>query len=327
MAGSGQTGKTHDATLEDWLEERGKELDETYGLAALGIEPDTHCPTGLRRLDDAGLLELGVATIVLGHEGDGKSALGLQFLEGCARGGYHAIGFWPEDPRRFVSDRVYSPLVGESAARLRRARVDDIQGIPARLRNARQSASEWTKRIGVDDRRLTWKQSLAELERRWTDKHRLVVFDYAQVFGDTGSDEKITQNISDFVWNANEFAKQKNAAVVILSQVRKEVKARGRAMFDQWRYRNEGKAPTAEAVEGYRPLSGDGYYAPGALGQKARSVLSWFRPNQWLREHGADVPDNVAEALIVKNNYAESKINIRLRWHGPTTRISDPRDA
>ena len=153
-----------------------------------------------------------------------------------------------------------------------------------------------------------------------------MVFDYAQVFGDTGSDDKITQNISDFVWGANEFAKKRNAAVVILSQVRKEVKARGRAMFDQWRYRNEGKAPTADAVEGYRPLSGDGHYAPGALGQKARSALSWFRPNLWLREHGADVPDNVAEALIIKNNYGESKINIRLRWHGPTTRISDPRE-
>ena len=73
MAGSGQTGTRNDETLNDWLNQRGKELDETYGLAALGIEPDTHCPTGIKRLDDAGLLELGVATIVLGHEGDGKA--------------------------------------------------------------------------------------------------------------------------------------------------------------------------------------------------------------------------------------------------------------
>jgi replicative DNA helicase len=317
-----------DETLADWLEERGKELETTYGLKALGIEPDTHCPTGLRRLDDAGLLELGVATIVLGHEGDGKSSLGLQFLEGCARGGYHAIGFWPEDPKRFVSDRVFSPLVGESAARLRRCRVDDVSGIPARLRQARTESANWTSRIGVCDRRLTSKQAIAELKRRWTPNHRLVVFDYAQVFGDhAGSESSITQNISEFVWDANEFAKDHNAAVVILSQVRREVKERGRKLFDDWKFRNQNKPPTAEAVEGYRPLSGDGHYAPSALGQKARSALSWFRPHLWLREHGADVKDDVCEAMIIKNNYGETKVTVRLKWNGPLTRISDPRDT
>lgn len=222
-----------------------------------------------------------------------------------------------------MADRVYASALGESAARIRRGRLDDVSRVSARLSAARGSCGDWASRIGVDDQRLGPKQAITELKRRWTPQHRLVVFDYAQVFGDTGNDESITQKISDFVWDANEFAKAHNAAVVILSQVRKEVKARGRQLFDQWRYRNQDREPTTEAVEGYRPLSGDGYYAPGALGQKARAVLSWFRPGLWLREHGADVRDDSAECMIVKNNYGESKMTIRLHWHGPTTRITD----
>lgn len=315
-----------DETLADWLEERGKELDETYGLAAFGVEPVTHCPTGIRRLDDAGLLELGVATIVLGHEGDGKSALGLQFLEGCARGGFDALGFWPEDPRRFVADRVYAPIIGESATKLRRARVDDPGSIPERLKVARRNNEDWTKRIGVCDRRLTPESAIAELRRRWTKVTRLAVFDYAQVFGDEG-DDGFSSELSGFIWNTNEFAKDVNGAVVILSQVRGKVKERGRKLFDDWKWNHKTEQPTASAVEGYRPLSGDAAWAPGAMGQKARSILSWFRPNSWLREHGASVPDNVAEALVIKNNYGESKQLVRLSWDGPTTRISDPKEV
>lgn len=319
-----------EATLETWLEERRQELEETYGLAALGIEPDTHCPTGLRRLDDAGLLELGVATIVLGHEGDGKSALGLQFLEGCARSGFRAVGFWPEDPRRFISDRVYAPIVGESATRIRRARVDNVAGFPARIRAAQQEAREWASRIDVCDRRLSGTAAIAELKRRWVKgQHRLAVFDYGQVFGDNGDgdeEKSVERRLNKFVWDANEFAKDYNAAVVILSQVGKPVKERGRRLYDLWKQQNPGKVPTVQAVEGYRPLSGDGQWAPSAFGQKARAVISWFRPHLWLMEHGVDVQDDVCEALVIKNNYGESKRLVRLRWHGPTTRISDPKD-
>lgn len=325
MAGPGQ--RSNEETLSDWLEAREQELRQTYGEAALGIEPSTHCPTGLRRLDEAGLLELGVATIVLGHEGDGKSALGLQFLEGCARSGFDALGFWPEDPRRFVADRVYAPLINESATKLRRVRVDDPGTIPQRLLTARREAEPWTSRIGVCDKRLDGDQALAELRRRWTKNTRLGVFDYAQVFGEE-SDDKFSAGLGNFIWKTNEFAKEVNGALVILSQVNSRVKARGRKLFDEWAWgrKDEGhREPTASSVEGYRPLSGDGAWAPGALGQKARAVLSWFRPHAWMREHGANVLDDVAECLVIKNNYGESKQLVRLRWHGPTTRITDPK--
>lgn len=327
LPGSGQNSKGEaDETLEDWVQARGQELEEAYGLVSLGITPTTHCPTGLKRLDDAGLLELGVATIVLGHEGDGKSALGLQFLEGCSRAGFGALGFWPEDPRRFVADRVFSPVLGESASRIRRGRIDDPATVPARLRAAKTEVGPWAKRIGVTDKRMTSSEIISTMKRRWTTNHRLAVIDYAQVLSAEQDEKSVERVITRLVWDSNEFAKEHSAAVVILSQVRRERKLEGQMRFNEWLKRNWGKPPTADAVEGYRPMSGDGQWAPNSLGQKARSVLSWFRPNSWLREHGASIEDNVAEAMLLKNNYGIAKEVIRLRWHGPTTRISDPKD-
>ena len=322
---AGAEAKSEDENLYDWLEQRGEEHEQTYGLLAMGVEPVTHCPTGLRKLDDVGLLELGVATIVLGHEGDGKSALGLQFLEGCATSGFRCLAYYPEDPRRFIADRVYAPLLGESATNLRRGRVDEPESIPGRLVRARAKA-DWAKLVGVSDKRFTSKALLEDLKRRWTDDTRLGVIDYAQVLSAEDDEKSVERVINRFVWDANEFAKDVNGSIVILSQVGTHVKRRGREWFDNWVFRNQGKPPTREAVEGYRPTSGDAQWAPSALGHKARAVLSWFRPNQWLRELGANVEDNVAEALVLKNNYGASKDTAILRWHGPTTRITDPKD-
>lgn len=292
----------------------------------MGVAPVTHCPTGLRRLDDAGLLELGVCTVVLGHEGDGKSALGLTLVEGAARAGFDAAGYWPEDPRRFIADRELARLTGTSASSLRRLKADTTG---AALRAAAAGAREWAERVRVNDRRLTSKELIADVVAGWTPNTRLVLVDYAQVLGAEqgagGGYENLERVLTRVVWDLNELAKDRNAAVVLMSQVRTEVKERGRRLFDSWSYRNQGKTPNAQAVEGYRPLAGDGQWAPSALGQKARSVLSWFRPNYWLNMHGADVTDDVAECLIVKNNYGVAGKTVRLGWDGPQTRVFDPK--
>lgn len=320
--GDATSKRTTGDTLASWLTEREQELARDYTLVCEGKPPVTHCPTGFQRLDDAGLLELDVATIVLGHEGDGKSALGLQLLEGCAKSGARCAGFWPEDPRRFVADRVFSPLIGESASRLRRGKIDDPSTVPKRLGLAAAAAKEWAVRIDVCDRRLSSAELLSEARRVYTPEHRLFIFDYAQVLtAEQGEGANLV--IARFVWEANQFAKEKRVSVVIMSQVSKEVKTRGRRMFDEWRRANPGEAPTRAAVEGYRPLSGDGQWSPTALGQQARAVVSWFRPHQWLREHGASVRDDIAEAMVLKNNYGATKQVVTLGWDGPMTRISD----
>lgn len=312
-------------TLADWIDERSSELGRQYTAVAEGEVPVVHCPTGLRRLDDAGLLELGVCHVCLGHEGDGKSALGLQFLEGCAKAGYGALGFWPEDPRRFVADRVLSAVTGETAHKLRRLKLDDPEHVPERLRAAAKQAGNWAQRVQVDDRRLESKQIVEAIRSRWGADTRLAVVDYAQVLGGEADERSVERVITGLVWDLNEAAKELGGSIVLLSQVRTLVKERGRRIFDDWKRKHEGQAPTEEAVEGYRPLAGDGQWAPNALGQKARAVLSWFRPRLWLKMHGANVQDDIAELLILKSNYGPSMDTLRLKWHGPTTRITDPK--
>lgn len=312
---------TSTRTLANWLADRAAELDTQYALAALGDPPVTHCPTGLARLDNAGLLELGVCTVVLGHEGDGKSALGLQFVRGAASAGYDVQAYWPEDPRRFVADRVLAQDIGESAQSLRRLRVKDAG---ARV-GAAVAEAGWAERVTVDDRRLDSMGLVEAIRERWTAGTRLVLVDYAQVMGGEADEKSVERVITRLVWNLNELAKERNAAVVLLSQVRTDVKERGRRLFDSWQYRNQGKRPTEQAVEGYRPMAGDGQWAPAALGQKARAVLSWFRPRFWLKQHGVSVDDDLAEALIIKSNYGPAAEAMRLTWHGPTTRITDPK--
>lgn len=158
-----------------------------------------------------------------------------------------------------------------------------------------------------------------------TPETRLVLVDYAQVLGGENDERSVERVITRVVWELNELAKDTGTAVVLLSQVRTEVKERGRRLFDSWRYRNPNGRPTEEAVEGYRPLAGDGQWAPSALGQKARAVLSWFRPRAWLRMHGVEVKDDVAELLILKSNYGPSAQALRLGWDGPLTRVYDPK--
>jgi replicative DNA helicase len=307
--------------LSDWLVERASELEAQYTLAAIGSPPVTHCPTGLTRLDDAGLLEVGVCTVVLGHEGDGKSALGLRFVKGAASAGYGVQAYWPEDPRRFVADRVLAQGLGESAQAIRRLRISGAGGrIAAAIREA-----EWAGNVIVDDRRLTSRELIDTVGRRWEANTRLVLVDYAQVMGGETDEKSVERVITRLVWGLNELAKEKNAAIVLLSQVRTEVKERGRRLFDSWQYRNQGKRPTEQAVEGYRPLAGDGQWAPAALGQKSRAVLSWFRPRFWLKQHGVDIEDDIAECMIIKSNYGPAAESMRLSWHGPTTDISDPK--
>lgn len=310
-------------TLADWLGSRGDELAAQYVAAASGNVPVIHCPTGLKRMDDAGLLELGVCTVILGHEGDGKSALGLQFIEGAATAGFDVQAYWPEDPRRFIVDRVLSPRLGESAAKLRRLKLEG-EDIPERIRAAVRDCVDWAKRVVVDDRRLESHELVKAIESRINPNTRLVLVDYAQVLTSEQDEKSVERVITRVVWELNEIAKKYNIAVVLLSQVRTTVKERGRATFDRWRYKTAGPI-TNEAVEGYRPLAGDGQWAPGALGQKARACISWFRPGQWMKMHGADVKDDKAEALILKSNYGPAMETITLAWNGPTTRITDPR--
>lgn len=304
-----------------------------YRARDAGERPLVHLPTGIARLDEVGLLELGILTSVVAHPGDGKSAFALQLLEGCARAGWRAQGYFIEDPRDRVADRVFSGSMGVGAHQLRRLKVqEEAAAVEARIRAAQREAA-WARRVIVDEDHHESGEILELIQDRWTEDTRLVVVDYAQAF-DVESDEKsIERVIARLAWNLNQLAKRNRAAAVLLCQPRTQLVEQGRRWFENHRWKARGRdgedpEPSPDWVEGFRPQASDVQWSPGAVRQRSRAIGSLFRPGSWMRAMGVEWPDDTLEWKQCKGNYGPSQEVVQLGWDGPTTRILDrPRKA
>jgi replicative DNA helicase len=312
-------------TLHDWMKRRAEQLDASYTARDFGEYVFTHVPTGITRLDDAGLVEPGVLTLVAGHAGDGKSAFGLQLLEGCARhGGFDCQGYFMEDPADMVADRKLAAQLGVSAFHLRRLKLDQPAAtVQERLQSAIVEGESWTKRVKVSDEKTTVDGLIKSIEKEWTPNTKLVVVDYAQAFDAEQDEKSVERVIAGLAWKLNAVAKSSGAAVVLLSQVKKEVADRGREYYKGWRFRNPAGTIDRSAVEGFRPGPGDAQWST-ALWQRARQGLFLFRPGLWQRALGnSDAKDDVTEVDIAKGNFGPVGQKIRLRWDGPTATLSE----
>lgn len=283
-----------------------------------------HVSTGLSRLDAAGLLEPDILTAVGAHAGDGKSAFALQLLEGAARAGHHAIGFFLEDPARLVADREIARNLRVSAFALRRLGLrDEAAALQARLAGALRE-STWAKNVTVSDALVSTDVLFEQIEAWRTSKTRLVVVDYAQAFDAEADEKSVERVVARLAWRGNELAKRHGISVVLMSQVRREVMERGRRWFESWRWKNPGADITVEAVEGFRPLAGDLQWS-SALTQRAKQIISLFRPGSWIRSLGGHAADDTMEVTITKGNFGPANELIRLAWDGSQARLSDPR--
>lgn len=320
----GVRGNPGAPSLHDWLDTRAVGLATQYAAKDRGDSVLLNIPTGISRLDGAGLLEPDILTAVAAHAGDGKSAFALQLLEGAARAGHHGIGFFLEDPARLVADRELARSLGVSAFKLRRLNVGG-DSIAPRLRAAVRDA-EWARNVTVSDS-LVPTDVLFEQIQKWIvpGRTRLVVVDYAQAFDAEHDEKSVERVVARLSWRANELAKRYGLSFVLMSQVRREVLDRGRRWYENWRWKNQGADLTPEAVEGFRPLTGDLQWS-SAISQRAKQILSLFRPGNWMRSLGADCKDDTMEISIVKGNFGPSNELIRLGWDGPQTRIFDPRE-
>lgn len=292
------------------MKESGQELELQY------------IPTGLPSLDSRGLLEKGILTIVGGDPGSGKTAWALQFLKAAAEYGYRPKAYFFEDPLHFIADRITAGSIGESAFKLRRISIDD-EGIISRIR-AVQGAEEWTEYVQIDDTTRDSAELLEKLNKSVTEDTGLVVIDYAQAFDAEDGEKSVERVIARLAWGLNQLAKAKNVAVVLFSQLKTEVRERGKKYFDNWRWKNEKDPQPSDfdAVEGYRPLSGDLQWS-SALYQRAKQILYIFRPGAWLRAHGVAATDTVVQAMIDKGNYGPNKEIVEFNWNGALTKISE----
>lgn len=318
------TNSTDDRrTLADWVRDRATALSTQYERAAAGVSETVHCPTGLARLDAAGLLELGFITTVLAHAGDGKSAFALQMLEGCARAGYPAQGYFMEDPGDLTADRVIAGLTGYSAFALRRGKAEGA--VSDRLASAVDDMEEWGSRIQMDEEQWETGELLARITSRFVPGTRLIAIDYAQAFDAEGDERSVERVISRLVWKLNLFAKEHKCSVLLLSQVNTKLANEGRQVFDWWKRKHPDESPNLSAIERLRPGPDDAQWATGAIKAKSRQIISLFRPGYHMRLLGENWQDNTMQVKIVKGNYGPGAELMSFNWDGPTCKITDRR--
>lgn len=314
-------------TLSDWVTSRTDQLSEQYSAKAAGHPPAVSVSTGLRSLDAVGLLEPGILTAVMAHSADGKTALMMQFAKACAQSGSLAQVYPFEDPQAYLADRVIAASIGASAFDLRRLAIPGhVEEIKARLGAAQREIAAWADKISVDCER----SSVDSLMRKIRERHvpgqtKMVGVDYAQAMDPShgASDASMERTVANLAWRLNEYAKHENVAVVLLSQVRREVTDRGRRWFESWRSRTGGREGTTDAVEGFRPLESDMQWS-SAVQQRARQVLSVFRPGNWMKSVGfQDWKDDIMEVQLCKGSYGPGRGRVSLRWSGPSCEIKD----
>lgn len=310
--------------LYDIIEERNAELAGQYeDLRSGGPPPITYIPTGLTSLDDYGLLEPGILTVIMAHPGDGKTSVALQLLRGAVGAGFTPRACLYEDPLPLVADRLTAGEMGESAFKLRRLKLES-ESIGARLAAATE-ALDWTRQVIISERSPISEQLEEELAECGTETGLLVV-DYAQAFDAEKDEKSVERVIARIAWSLSIWAKKTRNSAVLFSQVKNEVIQRGRKWFDTWKYNkdraNERIVADPAAVEGFRPKDGDAQWST-ALYQRAKDFISVFRPGNWLNKEGIVSKDDVMEFLRTKGNYAGMGRPVRVRWNGGNSTLTD----
>lgn len=320
---SGTTSEGEGESLYSWTQTRAAELSALYASRDRGENPFTHVTTGLTSLDNAGLFEPGILTAVGAHPGDGKTAFALQCIEGAARANHHVMGYFFEDPRSFLADRKLASSANVSSFALRRGKLSlSAEELDDKMSAAVDSMA-WAKKVSMFDAKLTTSQLRESIKRNIREDTREIVIDYAQAFDAEQDEKSVERVIARLAWDLNALAAEYNVAVVLMSQVKKEVADRGHKRFASRQFESKGGPVDETFVEGFRPGANDMQWST-ALQQRAKQVVYLFRPGLWLRAVGVgDAKDNIMEITLDKGNYGPAQAVIRLRWDGRQSRISE----
>ena len=295
--------------LSEVLRERGKSIVADLDRRARGEVVHTHIPTGLPPLDRVfGGAERGVATLVLGHSGEGKTTLLETCEAGAAQAGFGVLAFHLEDPARRLADRVFARLTGEAAHRI--GRLDVPVTFPDQMRGAVVASDEWTERIAMwagDSTPSRILSTVRDTTHVGGVPVGLVVIDYLQRFSDT--EESLEAICGNLARDLGQIAEERGLAVLLGSQVRSQVVERGRLRWDRH-----------NQVDGFRPGRGDCMWSRRPE-QFCRATWVWFRPDRWRREMGVlNVKDDRGELWVVKANYGPEGVET-LGWDGAHGRI------
>lgn len=295
------------ATLGDFLRQRYKEHADAVEARGRGEAPRLFLGTGIAAWDRNGGLERGIVTLVGAPTGEGKSAMMLHLARTAAEAGKQVLVMSFEDPPGKTVDRMLARSTGEPGHVL--GRMDYDPSLLVRLKAAAKENIGWADRVQFEPGLVTAEEAIAVVQGAEAD---LIIVDYAQAFPD-GKGETRERMLNRIGWELAKVAGgERRPAVVLFSQVRRDVAERGKSVFDR-----TGK------VDGYRP--GPGVSDIGwaeSLGQSAKCVIYLFRPGRWGRSHGLAVKDDTMELVFAKVSFGVEGV-LTVQWDGGSASIRD----
>lgn len=253
---------------------------------------------------------LGAAT------GEGKSIVKLQLARGAAVSGHRVLCLDFEDPAAKTADRAFSQVTGINNRLLGLLDIEEFD--LARLDAAIEEIRPWASRV-VHQAGLVSVPECLKLMRDFDGD--LILVDYAQAFPEERG-STMERTIAHFAWEANKLAQDKNCAVVVFSQIIREVEERGYRIYERSKY----KEPDKIDVSGFCPGGLSDISWAKSLGERAKELGYIWREGRIARKLGAAVKDNRMRIVWGKVNFGEEK-DMLFEFDGATATIRDLKKA
>lgn len=269
-------------------------------------------PTGLRSWDKNGGILRGILTVLGAATGEGKSIVKLQLARGAAQSGHRVLCLDFEDPAGKTADRAFSAVTGINNRLLGLLDIDEFD--LARLEAAVAEIRQWADRVEFAPGLVSVPVALKRMAEFEGD---LILVDYAQAFPEEAG-ATMERTIARFAWEANALAQKKNCAVVVFSQIVREVEERGYRIYEASKRRDPDKID----VSGFCPGGLSDISWAKTLGERAKELGYLWREGRIARKLGANVKDNRMRIIWGKVNFGEEK-DMVFEFDGPTASIRD----
>lgn len=278
----------------------------------MGLVVQPYISTGIQSWDRNGGILRGILTVIGAATGEGKSIVKLQLARGAAKDLANVLMLDFEDPAGKTADRAFSSSTGINNKLLGLLDIEEFDY--NRLEAAATEINTWAGRVEHHVGLLDTTECLRLMRESKAD---LILVDYAQAFPED-DDTTMERTIAKFAWEANKIAQEKNCAVVVFSQIIREVEQRGYRIFERAKF----KDPDAIDVSGFCPTGLSDISWAKSLGERAKELGYIWREGRIARKLGANVKDNRMRIVWGKVNFGDEK-DLLLEFDGPTATIKD----
>lgn len=254
--------------VEQTIEMQMKDVEiEAHEMISGNYEPVVF---GLPNLDQKYMFGFTDLVIVAGRPGMGKTAFVISALEWFNHKGYHPVMISLEMSANQILWRMLCNLMQVSMDDVRRGKITN-----EKLQSAKKEVLRKMKMSTIFDKEFHIKQIESIIQKKAMQGSKVVIIDYLGLIKG-GEGQNANNQIGDLTRRLKEKAKKHNIAIILLSQLNRDVEKRG------------DKRPKLSDLR-----------ESGSIEQDADSVLFLFREGYYDDR----VDENIAEIGIAKNRH------------------------